>query len=142
MVVLVTAVTTIFVWKKQKNKRKHSQSPQNSFTKNVFTATHIILLRGKLLSVQPSNYLMASLASLWTETNSYDYRRLPNFLLFSTWTLMISVLMYSYMTNMISYLTVPILKPIPNSFEELAKANEYKLTLERDYVITKTILVS
>lgn len=55
---------------------------------------------------------------------------------------MISVLMYSYMTNMISYLTVPILKPIPNSFEELAKASEYKLTLERDYVITKTILVS
>ena len=55
---------------------------------------------------------------------------------------MAAVLSYSYMTNMISHLTVPLLEPIPNSFEDLAKGSESKLVLESGYVITQTIMVS
>ena len=64
------------------------------------------------------------------------------FLFFGTWLLMTTILVYSYQTTLISHLTVTRLKPIPHSFEDLANEPNLKLTVERDYILTQSILVN
>ena len=51
------------------------------------------------------------------------------------------VLVYSYTGNLTSQLTTPKLKPIPNSFEELAASSDYKLAVGADTVLSEEILV-
>ena len=77
-----------------------------------------------------------------TDGKSLKTAGMFKFLLFGTWLLMTTVLVYAYQTTLISYLTVPILKPIPNSFEDLANDPSLKLNVERDFIITQTILVN
>jgi len=51
-----------------------------------------------------------------------------------------TVLANAYTTTIISFLTIPRLKPLPNTLEELAKEPKFQLSLEKDYVKTLTIL--
>ena len=53
-----------------------------------------------------------------------------------------TVLANAYTTTIISFLTIPRLKPLPNTYEELAKEPKFQLTLEWDHVKTLTILVT
>ena len=57
------------------------------------------------------------------------------------WCLMAVVLMNSYTGNLTSYLSVPKLNPIPNSFEELAASSDYKLSIQANSVLMKSIMV-
>jgi len=61
-------------------------------------------------------------------------------LLYGTWVLMAAVLFYSYTQILTSYLTVPTLKPLPNSLEDLSKDPHVQLISEWNFVKTKTIL--
>ena len=51
------------------------------------------------------------------------------------------VLINSYTGNLTSYLRIPKLDPIPNSFGELAASSDYKLSIQADTVLMKSILV-
>ena len=62
-------------------------------------------------------------------------------ILAGVWCLMSIVIVYSYTGKLTSYLTVPKLRPIPNSFEELAKNENYKLAVQANTVLAKSILV-
>ena len=57
------------------------------------------------------------------------------------WCLMAVVLINSYTGNLTSYLSIPKLNPIPNSFEELAASSDYKISLQANTVLTKSIMV-
>ena len=52
------------------------------------------------------------------------------------------VLINSYTGNLTSYLSVPKLNPIPNSFEELAASSDYKLCILANSILSKSILVN
>ena len=54
---------------------------------------------------------------------------------------MMTVLSQAYTTDLISFLTAPKLRQYPNSLEGLAKEPDLKLTLEKNFEITKSILV-
>ena len=62
-------------------------------------------------------------------------------LLTGIWCLMAVVLINSYTGNLTSYLSVPKLNPIPNSFAELAASNEFKLSIQANSVLMKSIMV-
>ena len=79
---------------------------------------------------------------IFTDDRVYRKRYLLKFLLLGTWGLMMTVLANAYTTNIISFLTIPRLKPLPNTYEELAKEPKFQLSLENDYVKTQTILVT
>ena len=51
------------------------------------------------------------------------------------------VLINSYTGNLTSYLSVPRLNPIPNSFDELADSSDYKLSIAANTVLMKLIMV-
>jgi hypothetical protein len=51
------------------------------------------------------------------------------------------VLINSYTGNLTSYLSVPKLNPIPNSFDELAMSSDYKLSIQANSVLMKSITV-
>ena len=125
------------------NRRNGStfQNMKYFFKKTILHATDMIMLRGKLFNVH-RNTFDPTLSYFWIENNPDNRRYISSFILIGTWSLMSAILTYSYRTNLISYLTVPLLKPIPNSFDDLAQTTEYKLTLEWDYIITQSILVS
>ena len=55
---------------------------------------------------------------------------------------MVTILMHSYTTTLITHMTTTKLKPLPNSFEELVKYPDLKLTMEDNFVLTKQILAS
>ena len=57
------------------------------------------------------------------------------------WCLMAVVLINSFTGNLTSYLSVPKLNPIPNSFEELAASSNYKLSIQANSVLMKSITV-
>ena len=57
------------------------------------------------------------------------------------WCLMAVVLINSYTGNLTSYLSVPKLNPIPNSFGELAASSDYKLSIQANSVLMKSITV-
>ena len=64
-----------------------------------------------------------------------------NFRMFlGTWGLMTMVLSNSYTTSLISDTTVIKMKPIPNSFEDLARDPDRKIAVSRNY-LRNTILV-
>jgi len=54
---------------------------------------------------------------------------------------MMTILTNAYTTNLISFLTIPSLKPVPNTIAELAKEPHRKLTIEKEYVLAQNILV-
>ena len=62
-------------------------------------------------------------------------------ILAGVWCLMSIVIVYSYTGKLTSYLTVPKLRPIPNSFEELAQNENYKLAVQANTVLAQSILV-
>jgi hypothetical protein len=51
------------------------------------------------------------------------------------------ILINAYTGNLTSYLAVPTIKPIPNSFEELAARKDLHIVLEDKNQITEDILV-
>ena len=50
------------------------------------------------------------------------------------------VIINSYTGNLTSYLTIPALKPIPNSFEELAASKDISLIVDHKSVLAEQIL--
>ena len=82
------------------------------------------------------------MSGIFTDDRVYRQRYLLKFLLLGTWGLMMTVLANAYTTTIISFLTIPRLKPLPNTYEELAKEPKFQLTLEWDHVKTLTILVT
>ena len=57
------------------------------------------------------------------------------------WLLMMIIMVNLYTSTLTSYLTVPKLKPIPNTLEELAASKRYQLATEKGTVFTEMILV-
>lgn len=55
---------------------------------------------------------------------------------------MMVVLINSFTGTLTSYMTVPKLKRIPQSLEELAMMKEYRVTIMENYVLAKSFLVS
>lgn len=51
------------------------------------------------------------------------------------------VIINSYTGNLTSYLTIPALNPIPNSFEELAARDDLSIIVEDKSVLAEQILV-
>ena len=82
------------------------------------------------------------MSGIFTDDRVYRQRYLLKFLLLGTWGLMMTVLANAYTTTIISFLTIPRLKPLPNTYEELAKEPKFQLTLEWDHIKTQTILVT
>ena len=72
----------------------------------------------------------------------FNERKLPVRILVAVWCLMALILVNSYTGNLISYLTVPRMKPVVNSFEELANSQETKLTIEAKNILSENILVN
>lgn len=60
----------------------------------------------------------------------------------ATWCLMTVILINAYASNLISFLTVPKLNPIVESFEDLAASRDLKLAVDTNSVIADQILVS
>jgi glutamate receptor, ionotropic, invertebrate len=58
------------------------------------------------------------------------------------WLLVAMVLLNSYSGTVISYLTVPRIKPAINTFEDVAASKDTELILLADTVIRQQILVS
>jgi hypothetical protein len=52
------------------------------------------------------------------------------------------IIINSYTGNLTSYLAIPALKPIPNSFEELAVSKELSIITEDRGVIAEQLLVT
>jgi glutamate receptor, ionotropic, invertebrate len=71
----------------------------------------------------------------------FHERKLPVRILVAIWCLMALILVNSYTGNLISYLTVPKMKPVVNSFEELANSQDTKLTIEARNILSENILV-
>lgn len=63
-------------------------------------------------------------------------------ILVGTWLLISMVLVNSYSSTVISYLTVPKMKPHINTFEDLATNKEIGIILLKDAVLAEQILVS
>ena len=57
------------------------------------------------------------------------------------WCLMAVVLINSYTGNLTSYLSIPKLNPIPNSFDELVSSSDYKLSIAANTILMKSIMV-
>lgn len=57
------------------------------------------------------------------------------------WLLAMTVLVNSYSSTVISYLTVPKMKPIINSFEDLAASYDVGIVIREDVVLLQQILV-
>ena len=62
-------------------------------------------------------------------------------LLAGTWCLMALVLANSYAGCFRSFMTVPKLKPVPQSLEELALSTDFTVAVERGSLIADTLLV-
>lgn len=62
-------------------------------------------------------------------------------LLIGAWLLVAMVLVNSYSGTVISFLTVPRMKPPINTLEDLATSRDVNLILYRDIVITRQIMV-
>lgn len=62
-------------------------------------------------------------------------------ILVGVWLLIATVLVNSYSSTVISYLTVPNMKPPINTFDDLAISEEVELVLLADNVITMQIMV-
>ena len=59
----------------------------------------------------------------------------------AVWCLMCVILINAYTGNLTSYLAVPDVKPIPNSFEELAARKDMYLIVEDRSQLAEDILV-
>ena len=57
------------------------------------------------------------------------------------WLLMMIIMINLFTSTLTSYMTVIKLKPIPNTLEELAASNEYRITMEKGVVVTDVLLV-
>ena len=68
--------------------------------------------------------------------------KLPLRILAGVWCLVMLVVINGYTGNLISYLTVPKLKPIVNSFQDLAESDTLKIAVEAKTVLAETFLVS
>ena len=55
---------------------------------------------------------------------------------------MATVLVNSYSGTVVSYLTVPKMKPSINTFEDLATSHDVELLIRQDVIIGQQILVS
>ena len=73
----------------------------------------------------------------WMKISHFSFR-----LAVGVWVLMALVLVNVYSGNLFSYLAVPKLNPIPNTFDELAdKYPQQKITLEANSVMADMFMV-
>jgi len=72
---------------------------------------------------------------------NFAIKMLATRLVIGTWCLMCVVIINSYTGNLTSYLAIPALKPIPNSFEELAASKDISLIVQHKSVLAEQILV-
>jgi Ligand-gated ion channel len=87
--------------------------------------------------------MIASLFNLTNVTGEYIHGR--NFglrILLTAWCLMCVILINAYTGNLTSYLAVPSVKPIPNSFEELAARKDLQIMVEDKGQLAEDILVN
>lgn len=72
----------------------------------------------------------------------YPIDRLSFRLLVVGWLLIAMVLVNSYSSTIISYLSVAKMRPSINTFEDIVKSQDVGIILRKDYVIGKQILAS
>nr|CAH0103993.1 unnamed protein product [Daphnia galeata] len=88
-----------------------------------------------------SSYYAIYLANTLTnQGNAIPLRRLSFRILIGVWVLTATVLVNSYSSTVISYLTIPKMKPAINTFEDLANSQEVELILLADTMTKKQIL--
>ncbi len=76
------------------------------------------------------------------QSQSVPERTLPVRLSVAVWCLMVLILINSYAGHLISYLSIPRMTPIPNSFEEVAYKTKTGLTVEARSILADNIMVS
>ena len=119
------------------------RTPFGHFGSNVSYVITIITSQGNFWinrswhAISPTVYLNFDLLS----GNYLPNKKLSVRMLTGIWCLMAVVLINSYTGNLTSYLSVPRLNPIPNSFDELADSSDYKLSIAANTVLMKLIMV-
>ena len=63
-------------------------------------------------------------------------------IMLTVWCLMCVIIVNAYTGNLTSYLAVPSVKPIPNSFEELAARKDLQIIVEDNVQLAEDILVN
>ena len=89
------------------------------------------------------NKIIKIILKQWTcfAAEYFAIKTLPTRLVLSTWCLMCVVIINSYTGNLTSYLTMPALQPIPNSFQELALSKEISFIVDDSSVLAERVLV-
>ncbi len=82
------------------------------------------------------------LVRIFPEGYAIPLRRLSFRILVGVWVLVATVLVNSYSGTVISYLTIPNMKPAINTFEDLVANEDVELILLADTMTKKQIMVS
>ncbi|XP_046635994.1 ionotropic receptor 93a-like [Daphnia pulicaria] len=85
-------------------------------------------------------YLMYIINTMTNQGNAISLRRLSFRILVGVWVLVATVLVNSYSGTVISYLTIPNMKPPINTFEDLVASEDVELIILADTMTKKQIL--
>ena len=122
-----TSAYTIYILNTMTNQGKcifnHLNNNQLS---TLFYCNRHLLLFFKLLGVRTTHPI-----------DNFPFR-----ILVASWLLIALVLINSYSSTIISYLTVTKMKPSINTFEDVATSQDVRIVLRQDYIIAKQILES
>jgi Ligand-gated ion channel len=87
--------------------------------------------------------MITSSFNLTNVTGEYIHgRNLGLRILLAAWCLMCVIIVNAYTGNLTSYLAVPSVKPIPNSFQELAARKDLQIMVEDKGQLAEDILVN
>jgi ionotropic glutamate receptor len=87
-------------------------------------------------------YFFFKLVRIFPEGYAIPLRRLSFRILVGVWVLVATVLVNSYSGTVISYLTIPNMKPAINTFEDLVANEDVELILLADTMTKKQIMAS
>ncbi|XP_057369973.1 glutamate receptor ionotropic, delta-1-like [Daphnia carinata] len=92
------------------------------------------------LSFYAGSYFIYVLNIVTNQGGNVNATRLSFRILVGVWLLIATVLVNSYSGTIVSYLTVPKIKPSINTFEDLAISKDVELIIKKDVVIGQQIL--
>ncbi|XP_046636082.1 glutamate receptor ionotropic, delta-1-like isoform X1 [Daphnia pulicaria] len=115
-----------------------SKAYSKLFVKNV---NDVIVKKNTTALKWASQYSIYVLNTLTNQGGSVAVVQLSFRVLVGAWLLIVTVLVNSYSGTVISYLTVPKMKPPINTFEDLAASKEVELILLAETVIEQQIRV-
>ncbi|KAI9566014.1 hypothetical protein GHT06_009813 [Daphnia sinensis] len=96
----------------------------------------------RTLSQYAGSYFVYVLNIITNQGGNVMATRLSFRILVGVWLLIATVLVNSYSGTIVSYLTVPKIKPSINTFEDLAVSTDVELIIKKDVVIGQQILVA